>query len=167
MSAKELDRVGVMARVGSGELKLVQAAGLLGVSYRQAKRLRKVFRERGALGLKHGNAAAAVAQRSGGEGARRDVAAGAGALRRRGRGTFRTQLGGGASGAGAWAYRACGDIATLDAGRGLVEPGAAEEALPQAAGGQGAFRGVVATGRKSSSVVGRAESEGLPDEPGG
>src|SRR5258708_29264443 len=56
MSAKELDRVGVMARVGSGELKLVQAAGLLGVSYRQAKRLRKVFRERGALGLKHGNA---------------------------------------------------------------------------------------------------------------
>ena len=56
MSAKELDRVGVMARVGSGELKLVQAAGLLGVSYRQAKRLGKRYREQGALGLKHGNA---------------------------------------------------------------------------------------------------------------
>src|SRR5258708_36928331 len=56
MSAKELDRVGVMGRVESGELKLVDAGRLLGVSYRQAKRLRKVFRERGAPGLKHGNA---------------------------------------------------------------------------------------------------------------
>ena len=38
MSTKELDRIGVMARVESGELKVVDAAGLLGVSYRQAKR---------------------------------------------------------------------------------------------------------------------------------
>ena len=37
MSTKELDRIGVMARVESGELKVVDAAGLLGVSYRQAK----------------------------------------------------------------------------------------------------------------------------------
>lgn len=56
MSKKELDRVGVMARVRSGELQLVQAAELLGVSYRQAKRLGKRYREQGAVGLKHGNA---------------------------------------------------------------------------------------------------------------
>jgi hypothetical protein len=56
MSAKELDRVGVMARVESGELKLVDAGRLLRVSYRQAKRLRQSYRERGAIGLKHGNA---------------------------------------------------------------------------------------------------------------
>lgn len=56
MSARELDRIGVMARVESGELKIVDAAGLLGVSYRQAKRLGRRYREQGALGLKHGNA---------------------------------------------------------------------------------------------------------------
>lgn len=56
MSAKELDRIGVMARVESGELKVVDAASLLGVSYRQAKRLGKRYREQGAMGLKHGNA---------------------------------------------------------------------------------------------------------------
>ena len=41
-----------MARVESGELKLVDAAQLLRVSYRQAKRLGKRYREQGALGLK-------------------------------------------------------------------------------------------------------------------
>ena len=56
MSARELDRIGVMARVGSGELKVVDAASLLGVSYRQAKRLGRRYREQGAVGLKHGNA---------------------------------------------------------------------------------------------------------------
>jgi transposase len=55
MSRKELDRVGVMARVSSRDLRLVQAAALLGLSYRQAKRLGKRYREQGALGLKHGN----------------------------------------------------------------------------------------------------------------
>jgi len=40
MSAKELDRVGVMARVESGELKLVDAGRLLRVGYRQATHAR-------------------------------------------------------------------------------------------------------------------------------
>lgn len=56
MSSKELRRAGVLARVGSGELKLVNAAVMMGVSYRQSKRLAKRYREGGAQGLKHGSA---------------------------------------------------------------------------------------------------------------
>src|SRR5271163_1355153 len=44
------------ARVKSKELKVVDAASLVGVSYRQAKRLWKRYREQGAQGLRHGSA---------------------------------------------------------------------------------------------------------------
>jgi transposase len=53
MSTKELQRVEVLARVASGELKLGDSAVLLGVSYRQAKRLHRRYREEGASGLRH------------------------------------------------------------------------------------------------------------------
>jgi transposase len=56
MSQRELRRVEVLARVKSKELKVVDAASLVGVSYRQAKRLWKRYREQGAKGLKHGSA---------------------------------------------------------------------------------------------------------------
>ena len=56
MSSKELRRAGVLARVESGELKLVDAAVLMGMSYRQSKRLAKRYREGGTQGLKHGSA---------------------------------------------------------------------------------------------------------------
>src|SRR5579875_1940627 len=56
MSAGELRRVQVRARVRSGELRVVDASGLLGVSYRQAKRLWKRYREEGPAGLKHRSA---------------------------------------------------------------------------------------------------------------
>lgn len=56
MSQRELRRVEVLARVKSKELKVVDAARLVGVSYRQAKRLWKRYREQGAKGLKHGSA---------------------------------------------------------------------------------------------------------------
>jgi hypothetical protein len=45
MSSKELRRAGVLGRVESGELKLVDAAVLMGMSYRQSKRLAKRYRE--------------------------------------------------------------------------------------------------------------------------
>ena len=45
MSCKELRRAGVLARVESGELKLVDAAVMMGMSYRQSKRLAKRYRE--------------------------------------------------------------------------------------------------------------------------
>src|SRR5258708_30204959 len=56
MSEKELDRVEVMGRVKGRDLKLRDAAVLVGVSYRQAKRIQRGYREGGAVGLKHGNA---------------------------------------------------------------------------------------------------------------
>jgi len=56
MSSEEMRRAGVLARVQGGELHLTDAAELMGLSYRQAKRLGKRFRKGGAEGLKHGNA---------------------------------------------------------------------------------------------------------------
>ncbi len=56
MSEKELGRIAVMARVQSGDLKLMDGARLMGVGYRQAKRIHRDYREQGAAGLKHGNA---------------------------------------------------------------------------------------------------------------
>jgi hypothetical protein len=56
MSARELERAGVLAWVGNKQLRVADAAVMMRLSYRQAKRLWKRYRERGAAGLKHGNA---------------------------------------------------------------------------------------------------------------
>ena len=56
MSKGELGRVEVLARVRSRELRVVDGAALLRLSYRQGKRLWKRYREGGAASLKHGNA---------------------------------------------------------------------------------------------------------------
>jgi transposase len=56
MSSRELNRVEVMGRVGSGGLKLRDAAAMLELSYRQTKRLWRRYRQVGSKGLKHGNA---------------------------------------------------------------------------------------------------------------
>ena len=53
MSKRELRRVGVLARVASEELKLVDAAKILSLSYRQAKRIWRRYEKEGAEGLKH------------------------------------------------------------------------------------------------------------------
>ena len=55
MSDEERKRVEVMRRVKGGELRLRDAAEMLGISYRQAKRIRKRYRKQGAKGLVHGN----------------------------------------------------------------------------------------------------------------
>src|SRR5262249_8031879 len=56
MSERELGRVEVLARVRSKQLRLVDAGRLMRVSYRQAKRLWKRYREEGAAGLQHRSA---------------------------------------------------------------------------------------------------------------
>jgi transposase len=56
MSSEELRRVGLLARVKSKEVKLSEAAIMLGISYRQAKRVWRRYRKHGASGLTHGNA---------------------------------------------------------------------------------------------------------------
>jgi transposase len=56
MSARELSRVEVLARVRAGGLALVQAATVLGLSYRQAKRLWRRYKRGGAIALRHRHA---------------------------------------------------------------------------------------------------------------
>lgn len=53
MSVRELVRVEALGRVKVGSLALVDAATLMGVSYRQAKRLWRVFTRGGAKALRH------------------------------------------------------------------------------------------------------------------
>ena len=55
MGQKELIRVKVMEMVKEGQKNLASAAVLLKVSYRQAKRIYKRYRERGDVGIIHGN----------------------------------------------------------------------------------------------------------------
>ncbi len=59
MSTRELTRVEVLSRVKAGSLSMGSAATLLGVSYRQAKRLARRYRAEGAKGLKHRSAGGA------------------------------------------------------------------------------------------------------------
>ena len=56
MSAKELTRAGVLARVEAGTLSVKGAAAVMAVSYRQAKRLYSRYQREGAKGLKHRSA---------------------------------------------------------------------------------------------------------------
>jgi transposase len=53
LSAREVDRAGVLRRVQEGKLKLVSAAEMLEISYRQAKRIWKRYQRQGVAGLKH------------------------------------------------------------------------------------------------------------------
>lgn len=54
MSNRELKRLGVLARVEKEALRLVNAAEILGLSYRQTKRIWRRYQEGGAQGLQHG-----------------------------------------------------------------------------------------------------------------
>jgi transposase len=54
MSAKERQRLVIMGQVETKGLRLQEGAEAMGVSYRQAKRLWRRYRERGARGLVHG-----------------------------------------------------------------------------------------------------------------
>ena len=56
MSKRGLRRIEVLLRVKEGELKLVDAGELMGVGYRQAKRLWKRYRKQGPGGLQHRSA---------------------------------------------------------------------------------------------------------------
>lgn len=55
MSRKEFERGAILSRVERGELSLKEAAPLLRISYRQARRLYQRFRSEGPAGLVHGN----------------------------------------------------------------------------------------------------------------
>lgn len=56
LSKRELQRAGVLGRVKAGGLRVKDAAALMKISYRQAKRLWKRYGAGGAAALKHGSA---------------------------------------------------------------------------------------------------------------
>src|SRR2546427_12643565 len=72
ISQRELGRIEVLARVRHQQLRVVDAATLLRVSYRQAKRLWKRYREEGAAGLQP-RSARRPSNRSRPEGFRRKI----------------------------------------------------------------------------------------------
>jgi transposase len=53
MSLRELKRAAILARVKAGDLTLRHASAVMGVSYRQTKRLWQRFRRRGPAGVRH------------------------------------------------------------------------------------------------------------------
>jgi transposase len=53
LSARERKRLELLSRVKEGVLKVIQAAELCGLGYRQMKRVWKRYRERGDAGLMH------------------------------------------------------------------------------------------------------------------
>ena len=55
MSSSDVRRAEILARVATGTVTLKQAAQLLGVSYRHAKRLLQRFQHNGSAGLVHGH----------------------------------------------------------------------------------------------------------------
>jgi transposase len=65
MSARELSRVEMLGRVKAKSLRLVDAATLLGVSYRQVKRLWRRFKRGGAKALRHAAAGRASNRQTG------------------------------------------------------------------------------------------------------
>ena len=55
MSQRQLQRWHLMGLVEGGKITLKEASEKIGVSYRQAKRIWRAVKERGARGLIHGN----------------------------------------------------------------------------------------------------------------
>jgi len=55
LNTKEQRRLMILNQLGSGSLASQEAAGLLGISERQLRRLRRAYEERGAAALAHGN----------------------------------------------------------------------------------------------------------------
>jgi transposase len=55
LSEKEVKRLYVVQQMDAGQLTGQEAAAVLGLSERQVWRLKKAYREKGAVGLAHGN----------------------------------------------------------------------------------------------------------------
>ena len=131
MSSRELERVEVMGRVGSGELKLSDAAVMLELSYRQTKRLWRRYRQVGSKGLKHGNAGRPSNRSKPLKLRRRVLNLIREKIFRFGGGEIRADFGGRALGGRRRHGDGSRDLAPLDVGRRAVEPAAeAQETLP-------------------------------------
>src|SRR5580704_6704264 len=166
MSTRELERVEVLARIRSKQLRIMDASQLMGVSYRQAKRLWKRYREEGAAGLKHRNTG------------RRSNHARESKFRKKVLQLVREKYSGAVGerfgptlaaehlGSEDGLKNRCGDVATLDAGGGIVESGTEEAASPSSTRAQGTLWRDGADGRELSPLAGGAWSRRLFDRHG-
>ena len=131
MSEKEVRRGGVLARVEAGEVTQVEAAAILGLSYRQTKRLWKQYQQDGAAALVHGNAEKLLTVRStqSCEGVQAET--GAEELPRTGR-CVRTDTGGRTSAGGSRHCSGCRNATEMDAGGGAMATGTEAQSLSAA-----------------------------------
>ena len=166
LTNEELRRIEILSRVAAGGLSVKSAAEMMGVSYRQAKRLRQRFSISGGPGLKHGNAG------------KRSNRAKPAALRRKvlrlirksipaPKRNGRADTGSRTSGQRRWGGSRCRDITAMDAGGRVMDAATQESGASEAEGTPRAFLGAGADGRKFPPLAGESRSEGLPDEPGG
>src|SRR5215471_3817971 len=94
------------------------------------------------------------------------VGAGEGEIPWSGGGTFRPDISSGAFGIGRRGRGRCRNLASLDAGRRVMEPGAAEAAASAKAGSEGALWGEGADGRELPPLAGGAGPGRVLDGPG-
>jgi transposase len=150
---RELRRAEVLARVKRQTLRLVDAAKMLELSYRQAKRLWQRYREEGAPGLQH-RSAGRSSNRAKPEKFRRKVLQ---LIREKYSGGEQERFGPKlaaehlAEEDGLKVGR--GDAAMLDVSGRIVEPQAQTESAPETPGTAGTLWRLGADGRKFSCVV--------------
>jgi hypothetical protein len=94
MSSKELKRLGVLGRVEKEALKLVNAAEILGLSYRQMKRIWRRYQEEGGGGSAASQCGSRVRTEEGEEIPGESTAIGTAEILGRGRGAIRADAGG-------------------------------------------------------------------------
>src|SRR5208283_5102025 len=152
MSTRELRRAEVLGRVKGQTLRLVDAAKILEVSYRQGKRLWQRYREEGAKGLQHGSAGRS-SNRAKPEKFRRKVLR---LIREKYSGTEQERFGPTLAAehlADEDGLEVGGDAATLDVGGGVVEPHAQTESTPETPGAAGTLWRLGAAGWQFPCVV--------------
>ena len=153
MSKEELRRVEVMARVRAGGLKLADAAAMLAICYRQAKRLWRQYRKQGPDGLKHGNAGRR-SNRSKWKKFRPRVLQLVRQKYSHGGDSVRAHTGGAVSAGRRWLKTGFRDVAAMDAERRSMEPGTEAQAVPATPESPRASWRVGANGWKFSRLAG-------------
>ena len=123
LSHKEVDRAGVLRRVREGKLNLVNAAQLLGISYRQAKRVWKRYQAHGVQGLKHRGAGKDQQSSQGREVPKARAGTVASQVQWRDRGALWCDAGSRALGERGWDRDPSRNSATVDVGRRFMESG--------------------------------------------
>src|SRR3981189_2010059 len=156
-----------MAGVEIEYIRLVDAAKMLELSYRQAKRLWQRYREEGAQGLQHRRAGRSHEQGEAREIPAEGAAAHPGEVFRDGTEAIWANAGSGTFSGRGWAGSGRGDVATLDVSGGVVEPHAETESAPEAEGAPAALWRLGAAGWKLSRLVRGTWTSGMSDEYGG